>query len=61
MLSAFKTSHHANLKPLETHFCKTGYWGFALAFIFEPRHEKTNILVSNQVQHKPGCTATEDG
>ena len=27
----------------------------------EPRHEKTNILVSDQVRHKPGCTATEDG
>ena len=29
--------------------------------INEPRHEKTNILVSNLVRHKPGCTATEDG
>ena len=28
---------------------------------FEPRHEKTNVLVSDQVRHKPGCTATEDG
>ena len=28
---------------------------------YEPRHEKTNILVSYQVQQKPGCTATEDG
>ena len=28
--------------------------------IFEPRHEKTNILVSDLVRHKPGCTATED-
>ena len=28
---------------------------------FERRHEKTNILVSDLVQHKPGCTATEDG
>ena len=26
----------------------------------EPRHEKTNILVSDLVRHKPGCTATED-
>ena len=24
----------------------------------EPRHEKTNILVSDLVQHKPACTAT---
>ena len=29
--------------------------------ITEPRHEKTNILVSDLVRHKPGCTATEDG
>ena len=28
---------------------------------YEPRHEKTNILVSDLVRHKPGCTATEDG
>ena len=27
----------------------------------EQRHEKTNILVSDLVGHKPGCTATEDG
>ena len=27
----------------------------------EPRHEKTNILVSDLVGHKPGCTAREDG
>ena len=25
----------------------------------EPRPEKTNILVSDLSQHKPGCTATE--
>ena len=27
----------------------------------EPRHEKTKVLVSDLVQHKPGCTAREDG
>ena len=27
----------------------------------EPGCERTNILVSDQVRHKPGCTATEDG
>ena len=27
----------------------------------EQRHEKTNILVSDQLRHKLGCTATEDG
>ena len=29
--------------------------------INEPRHEKPNILVSDLVRHKPGCTLTEDG
>ena len=29
--------------------------------IFEPPHEKTNVLVFDLVRHKPGCTATEDG
>ena len=29
--------------------------------IYEPRHEKTNVLVSDLVRHKPGFTATEDG
>ena len=28
---------------------------------FVPRHEKTNVLVSDLVRHKPGCTATGDG
>ena len=32
-----------------------------LELSYEPRHEKTNILVSDLVRHKPGCTATEDG
>ena len=31
------------------------------SYQFELRGEKTNILVSDQVRHKPGCTATEDG
>ena len=29
-------------------------------FEFEQRYEKTNVLVSDLVRHKPGCTATED-
>ena len=29
--------------------------------IFKPVREKTNKLGSDQVQHKPGCTVTEDG
>ena len=28
---------------------------------FEPRHEKTKVLVSDLVRHKPGYTVTEDG
>ena len=28
---------------------------------YEPRHEKTNVLVSDLGRHKAGCTATEDG
>ena len=29
--------------------------------IYEPQHEKTNNVVSDQVWHKPRCTATGDG
>ena len=29
-------------------------------FKIEPRREKTNILVSDLIRHKPGCAATED-
>ena len=32
-----------------------------LVTIIEPRHEKTNVLISDLVRHKPGCTAAEDG
>ena len=28
---------------------------------FEPQHEKPDIVVSDQVQHKPGCPANENG
>ena len=28
---------------------------------YERRHEKTNVLVSDLVRHKPGCAASEDG
>ena len=31
------------------------------SFQFEPVHEKTNNLSSDQVQHKPACAPTEDG
>ena len=29
--------------------------------LFEPQHEKTNNVNSDQVWHKSGCTATGDG
>ena len=29
--------------------------------IYEPRQEKANNVVSEQVRHKPGCKGTEDG
>ena len=32
-----------------------------VASTFELRHEKTNVLVFDQVRHKPGCSITEDG
>ena len=32
-----------------------------MALKFELCHEKTNIPVSDLVQHKPGCTTIEDG
>ena len=32
-----------------------------IMLINEPRHEKTNILVSDLLRHKPSYIATEDG
>ena len=32
-----------------------------LYYSFEPRREKTSVLVSDLVRHKPGCAFTEDG
>ena len=47
--------------------CDLGYctmWRLYIAYVdckqYEPCHEETNILVSDLVLHKPGCTATED-
>ena len=38
------------------------FLSFSLSLsIIEPRHEKTNVLVSDLVRHKPGCTTTENG
>ena len=33
--------------------------GFLQQDLFEPRSEITGLPVSDQVQHKPGCTTTE--
>ena len=35
--------------------------GHIKSLIIEPVYEKTNNLGSDLVQHKPGCTVTEDG
>ena len=42
------------------HLCINAFF-FQLLLRNKPRHEKTNILVSDLVRHKPGCTATENG
>ena len=34
---------------------------FAVVKVYEPVREKTNNLGSDQVQHKLGCTVTDDG
>ena len=31
-----------------------------LQMAFEPRHDKTENVVSEQVQHSPNCTTIED-
>ena len=42
-------------------FMKNRPLSFFKSFESEPHCEKTNILVSDLVRHKPDCTATEDG
>ena len=41
--------------------CHKKPWLLNFTSEIELCREKTNILVSDQVRHKPGCTATEDG
>ena len=36
------------------------YIVYVMSVINEPSRGKTNNVVSEQVRHKPGCTATED-
>ena len=51
----FNTAGKSN--PSERYLVSTYEW----REYYKPRHEKTNVLVSDRVRHKPGCTATEDG
>ena len=44
-----------NIWGLDSTECNT-----VLASLFEPQCEKTGLQGSDQVQHKPGCAATED-
>ena len=34
---------------------------FVFVLFFEPHHEKTNSVVSEQIQHKPVLAVKEDG
>ena len=49
---------HGNCE-VDSHMQKSGFP--MKEGINEPRREKTSILVSDLVRHKPGCTVTEDG
>ena len=42
-------------------FCKNVVHLSCVMRKYEPRHEKTNVLVSDLVRQKPGCKATEYG
>ena len=61
------TPHHSIISTGNKHLAG---WHANLAFnryivfmfaSFEPRHEKTSVLVFDLLRHKPGCTATENG
>ena len=41
--------------------CDSAVFTLNNVIIYEPRCEKTGLGVSDQVRHKPGCTATEYG
>ena len=56
MLDARKEPH-----MYEDSFISSIFYQFLYLGLFEPVHEKTNNLGSDQVRHKPGCTFTEDG
>ena len=63
LLLTYDAAHFSALVPMEDSVKeKNGPPGNKSVYCkFEPRREKTNVLVSDQVRHKLGCTATENG
>ena len=55
----FLKPFHEKTCGLDLRLCLTKA-GLYFHRLFEPRHQKTNNVVSEQVQHKPSCTSTED-
>ena len=63
-ISKRKQSDHAGIDAISTSKLYSSMIAFVLTTARrtnEPRHEKTNVLVSDMVRHKPGCTVKEDG
>ena len=54
-----KKHQNVVLSPFNTNIVQLPNYRF-FNKIYEPRREKTNVLVSDLVRHKPGCTARED-
>ena len=57
----FHFGSRAEIRSLLRKFLIIAYLFTSLYYTYEPRYEKTNVLVSDLVRHKPGCKATEDG
>ena len=51
----------SHLLMAQDKFCNSLVYIVNVKNVTEPRHEKTNVVVSDLVLHKPGCIATEDG
>ena len=60
MALTFNT-HITSFTPFIVRFNELSDLSLQNMFTFEPVHEKTNNLGSDQVRHKPGCTVTEAG
>ena len=54
-------SHNAALTVMVLSFQTESSLLRVFTSAFEPRCEKTNVLVSDLVRHITGCTAKEDG